>query len=406
MIALSLQQQVARARQASDQLFAILAPDALYQRPIAERHRLIFYLGHLEAFDRNLLAGQRVSRFPELDRLFAFGIDPTDGKLPNDAPQDWPDRQQVEEYLRHTRAEVDGLLAENSLQKQQVALEHRWMHCETLAYLFHRLPYAQKIPQTQESLDVPMIPKPQWRQVPAGATQLGQSSPTEFGWDNEFGAQTLEVPAFEMESLPVSNAAFLEFLEAGGYGQRELWSEGDWQWKEAAGIQHPGFWSRQSDGWRYQGMFAEIPLPLSWPVYVSHAEACAYARWRNLRLPTEAQFQRAAYAQPLDLSGANLDFRHWEPRPIGSDPSSDSSFGISELVGNGWEWTCTPFAPLPGFQAFDFYKGYSADFFDNKHYVLKGASARTAMCLTRPSFRNWFQPHYPHVYAKFRCVRP
>lgn len=405
MLTIDLQQQMSQARRASDNLFAILTPEALYQRPIAERHRLIFYLGHLEAFDRNLLASHLPSRFPELDRLFAFGIDPIDGQLPGDQPQDWPDRQKVEEYVQHTRAEVDQVLSQSPAQKQHVALEHRWMHCETLAYLFHRLPYDQKRALHQETPDGP-VPVAHWCQLPAGPTQLGLERGAEFGWDNEFSAQIVEVPEFAMESHPVSNAAFLEFVQAGGYNQRELWSERDWQWNQSVNLQHPGFWSPSDDGWRYQAMFASIPLPLSWPAYVSHAEASAYARWRGLCLPSEAQFQRAAYSQPLNLETANLDFRHWDARPIGSDPASDSAFGLSELVGNGWEWTCTTFAPLPGFEPFDFYKGYSADFFDDRHYVLKGASARTAMCLTRPSFRNWFQPHYPHVYAKFRCVRP
>ncbi|MBS2034489.1 SUMF1/EgtB/PvdO family nonheme iron enzyme [bacterium] len=405
MITLDLQQQMNQARLNSDQLFAILQPEALYQRPIAERHRLIFYLGHLEAFDRNLLAAEIPSRFPELDRLFAFGIDPVDGELPSDQPQDWPDREKVEQYVAHTRAEVDSLLNQSSQQKLQVALEHRWMHCETLAYLFHRLPYSHKQCLPQEQHDGPQL-QPQWRKIPAGGVQLGKKRSEGFGWCNEFEALQVDVPEFEIQSLPVSNGHFLEFIQAGGYQQRQFWSDADWQWKESVGLSHPGFWIANDQGWDYQGMFARIPLPLSWPVYVSQAEACAYARWRGWQLPEEAQFQRAAYGPgPLNLSSANLDFRHWEPQPVGSDPASDSAFGVSELVGNGWEWTCTPFGPLPGFEAFDFYKGYSANFFDGKHFVIKGASARTAMCLTRPSFRNWFQPHYPNIYAKFRCVR-
>lgn len=405
MITLDLQQQMNQARKNSDQLFDILRPEALYQRPIAERHRLIFYLGHLEAFDRNLLAPQLPSRFPQLDRLFAFGIDPVDGNLPTDQPQDWPLREKVEEYVAHTRAEVDSLLNQSSQEKLHVALEHRWMHCETLAYLFHRLPYECKRSLPQENAEGPEL-QPQWRKIPAGPVRLGRERSEGFGWCNEFGAQQLQVPQFEIESLPVSNARFLEFMQADGYSRREFWSEADWAWKESAAISHPGFWMANGSSWDYQGMFARIPLPMTWPVYVSQAEACAYARWRGLSLPQEAQFQRAAYGGgELDLSSANLDFRHWEPRTVGSDPASDSAFGVSELVGNGWEWTCTTFGPLPGFEPFDFYPGYSANFFDDKHFVIKGASARTAMCLTRPSFRNWFQPHYPNIYAKFRCVR-
>jgi formylglycine-generating enzyme required for sulfatase activity len=89
---------------------------------------------------------------------------------------------------------------------------------------------------------------------------------------------------------------------------------------------------------------------------------------------------------------------------VGTHPAGASAFGVQDLVGNGWEWTQTEFAPFPGFKPMSFYPGYSANFFDGKHYVMKGGSPRTAACMLRPSFRNWFQPHYPYVYATFRCV--
>ena len=101
----------------------------------------------------------------------------------------------------------------------------------------------------------------------------------------------------------------------------------------------------------------------------------------------------------------NFNFSSWSPDPVGATPGRASAFGIYDLVGNGWEWTSTPFAPFDGFEPFPFYPGYSADFFDGKHFVMKGASPRTAASLVRKSFRNWFQPHYPNVYATFRCVQ-
>jgi formylglycine-generating enzyme required for sulfatase activity len=127
-----------------------------------------------------------------------------------------------------------------------------------------------------------------------------------------------------------------------------------------------------------------------------------------MALPTEAQWQRAAIGV-ADASGGerldgNFDFRRWDPSPVNAAGSSRSDFGVEGLVGNGWEWTASVFEPLPGFQPSPFYRGYSADFFDGKHYTIKGGSPRTAACMLRPSFRNWFQPHYRYVYAGFRCV--
>jgi formylglycine-generating enzyme required for sulfatase activity len=135
-------------------------------------------------------------------------------------------------------------------------------------------------------------------------------------------------------------------------------------------------------------------------------------------LPSEAQWQRAAWAATEEQPGVdaalsrvhglregNFNFRRWDPSPVGGDPVGPGAFGVRGMLGNGWEWTSTLFGPLPGFDPFPFYRGYSADFFDNKHFVTKGGSARTAACMLRPSFRNWFQPHYPYVYAGFRCVK-
>jgi len=106
---------------------------------------------------------------------------------------------------------------------------------------------------------------------------------------------------------------------------------------------------------------------------------------------------------PVEELG-NFDFHSWDPVPVNAFSRNRSAFGVVGLLGNGWEWTSTPFAPFPGFRPFPFYSGYSADFFDGKHYVIKGGSARTAACMLRRSFRNWFQPHYQYVYAGFRCV--
>jgi formylglycine-generating enzyme required for sulfatase activity len=162
-------------------------------------------------------------------------------------------------------------------------------------------------------------------------------------------------------------------------------------------------------------MFSEIPLPPNWPVYVSFAEAGSIHAGGD-DSADRSQFHRAAFASALfgrtkvslgrepHAKYGNFDSGAWDPMPVDAHPPGESASGISGLVGNGWEWTRTPFAPFPGFQPFDFYKGYSADFFDNKHYVLKGGSARTSSTFLRRSFRNWFQPYYPNIYAGFRCI--
>jgi formylglycine-generating enzyme required for sulfatase activity len=232
--------------------------------------------------------------------------------------------------------------------------------------------------------------------IPGGVATLGQK-PGEFGWDNEFSEHPVTVSDFAIAKHKVTNGQYLEFVREGA--------------------PPPHFWTERNGEWFYRGMFAEIPLPLNAPVYVTHQEACRYARWKNATLPGEEQFHRAAYGTPSgdqrtypwgadrpDYTRGNFDFHHWDPVDVDSTPAGDSAFGVSQLVGNGWEWTATRFGPFPGFEPFSFYASYSRNFFDGEHYVLKGASPRTDACFARRSFRNWFRPDYPYVYASFRLA--
>ncbi len=434
---MQLQSRVAEARSRTDELFGIVRPEAIYDRPIPERHRIIFYLGHLETFDWNLLAQRAFGLagfHPTFDRLFAFGIDPVSGGLPDDQPRDWPARAEIEAYNNRLREALDAAIeqwshAPSSGHPQtslllEVAIEHRLMHAETLAYMLHQLPPERK--ELKRKVDQPARPaasvrriRPNTVQVPEGPATLGlRRAPGAFGWDNEFEAHTVDVPAFGMDAFPVTNGEFLKFVQSGGYRNRSLWRDEDWTWIESRQIQHPVFWRRNGNLWMVRGMFAEIRLPLDWPVYVSHAEASAYARWLGKSLPTEAQFHRAAYGapdgrersypwgeEPPAAHHGNFDFQRWDPVTVGAHPAGASAFGVEDLLGNGWEWTGTVLQPFEGFRPLAFYPGYSADFFDGKHFVMKGGSARTAACMLRRSFRNWFQPHYRYAYAGFRCVQ-
>jgi ergothioneine biosynthesis protein EgtB len=429
-----LLERIVDARRSSDALFDIVKQESIYERPIPERHRIIFYVGHLEAFDWNLLNESVFglkSVHPEFDRLFAFGIDPVGGGLPTDQPSDWPSLGVVSEYVRQVRAGLDEKLSSRILDSEMrtgdgfpletllnVAIEHRLMHVETLAYMLHQLPLQQKNRQASKPVPVDSAVEHRMIAIPEGVTKLGLARDSgTFGWDNEFEVHSVKVPAFEIDRYMVTNQQFEEFVNAGGYENPALWSEGDWDWKSASAVAHPVFWRKENNQWLYRTMFEEVPLPLDSPVYVSHAEAAAYARWALKSLPTEEQWHRAAYGSPDDVERAypwgrcapdsslgNFDLAHWDPAPVHAYPAGRSAFGVEGLLGNGWEWTSTKFAPFPGFQPFPFYRGYSADFFDGKHFVMKGGSPRTAACMLRPTFRNWFQGHYQYVYAGFRCV--
>jgi gamma-glutamyl hercynylcysteine S-oxide synthase len=426
-----------RNRDRSRQLFDLIDPSAYYSRPISLRNPIVFYEGHLPAFSLIALVKRGLGQpgvDERLERLFERGIDPdsVDSAVPRSgAGTEWPERSAVLAFGRLADAAIVGALerADFDLAGAQhramrrgeaifTALEHEAMHQETLLYMWHRLPHAQK--RAPGPVDYELGPAPQQSSVtvPAGVATLGaQPGAIPFGWDNEFGEQRVHVEAFAIDAHSVTNADYLAFLEDGGYTTREWWSDAGWKWREEESIVRPAFWLREDGRWLWRGMFENIPLPASWPVYVSWEEAAAFARWRGRRLPTEAEYHRAAFGTPSgeersfpwgdappDSTRGNFDFASWDPVPAGARPSGASAWGVHDLAGNGWEWTATVFGPLPGFESMASYPEYSADFFDGQHYVMKGASPATAKELVRRSFRNWFRPNYPYVYAKFRTV--
>jgi ergothioneine biosynthesis protein EgtB len=300
-------------------------------------------------------------------------------------------------------------------------LEHELMHQETLLYMLLQLPHDRK----RRPAGLP--PPPFGRgaparevEVPGGRVTLGAPRDGRFGWDNEFPEQETSVASFRIDVLPVRNAELLEFVNDGGYDDPRLWDEETWAWLRKRGQRWPGPWSLRGGEWLCRGLFEDLPLERAgdWPACVTWAEARAFARWRGGRLPTEAEYQRAAYGDPgreprahpwgeapPSAAHGNFGLRRWSPAPVGTHPAGASAWGVQDVVGDGWEWTATPFAPFPGFEPMRGYEGYSADFFDDRHRVLLGASWATPDALVRRSFRNWFQPHYPYVFAKFRCVR-
>jgi ergothioneine biosynthesis protein EgtB len=424
----------------TDQLFRIIKDSQMLSQPIVWRHPFIFYVGHLPAFAWNQIGCTILgwkSFNPYFDALFCRGIDPDvdtgECHWHPDIPEEWPSLKQVLDYRDKVRAAVVDSVAivprmsSSDVMAQdgrvfEMVLEHEYMHQETLLYMLQQLPLDKKC-RPQNGLRYSFQPALPSRpvEISAGAVRMGAKfGDVIFGWDNEFSETTLNVARFAIDSLPVTNGDFLDFVQCGAYADQRYWCAEDWRWQSSTGRSQPNLWSKQNGAWWYRTMFDLVPLSVvaSWPVYVSLAEARAYACWLGKRLPTEGEFHRAAFGAPQAQQSrnrwgdtvptprhGNLNFVAWSPTPVGSHPAGFSRWGVGELIGNGWEWTDTPFAPFPGFTPYmTAYPEYSADFFDGKHFVLKGGSWETAQELVRPSFRNWYQAHYPYVFAKFRCV--
>ena len=409
----------------TDRLFGFLSEEAWREQPIALRHPFVFYLGHLPAFAWNHLG--RGSFRPDFDRLFERGIDPVgvDSHVPRG---DWPGIEGILEYRDRVRRELTEALSDPAWPGDgetvvAMVVEHELMHHETLQYMVQELDHALKRrPAGWPALPEAVQARPSRSvEVPEGRATLGaRRGSIPFGWDNEFPEESVPVPAFGIDALPVTNLDFLDFVRDGGYADPRLWGEEDWAWRTRRCVNQPHSWTRERDGRRVHSLLEDVDFERAaqWPAAVSWAEASAYARWKGARLPTEAEWHRAARGTPSghdrrwpwgdDAPGGrhgSFHFRRASPLPVGSHPDGTSAWGVHELVGNGWEWTGSPFAPFPGFEPLRRYPGYSADFFDGAHFVLLGGSWATHEVLLRPSFRNWFQPHYPYVFSKFRCAR-
>jgi formylglycine-generating enzyme required for sulfatase activity len=408
----------ARMRARTRSLFALVDEAAYYERPIPLRNPIVFYEGHLPAFAVNTLVKKGLGR-PGIDEwleeIFARGIDPaTQAAASARGNPAWPSRDTVQQYAAAADSLLIDVITSADLERDDrpllrraqalwAILEHEDMHQETLAYMWHQLPYASKRRPPHYVTAPPRLarggPAPARARIPAGSVTMGTDlREAPFAWDNELPPHCAAVDAFTIDVHDVTNREYLEFVEA-------------------EGVAPPPFWEREHGQWYQRGMFERVVLPDAWPVYVTWAEANEYARWRGARLPTEAEFHRAAFGTPGgaerrqpwgdSVTGrvpANVDFRRWDPEPVGSHADGASAFGVHDLVGNGWEWTSTPFGPFNGFEPLPSYPEYSMEFFDGDHYVLKGASPVTPRTLLRRGFRNWFRPRYPYVYATFRCV--
>ncbi|MFZ5471548.1 MAG: ergothioneine biosynthesis protein EgtB [Myxococcota bacterium] len=238
-----------------------------------------------------------------------------------------------------------------------------------------------------------------------------------WAYDNERGGHEVQVPPFFIDRAPVTNAEYAEFIEARGYEDRRWWSPEGWSHRSSAGLQAPQFWFRAGRKWRRRRFAAVEEVPLDEPVqHVCWYEAEAYARWKGKRLPTEAEWEKAASwspegrkrfypwgETPPDKTRANLGQRRHSPAPVGTYPAGASAYGCLQMLGDVWEWTSSSFAPYPAFEAFP-YREYSAVFFGPKYKVLRGGSWATHPLAIRTTFRNWDLPVRRQIFSGFRCA--
>jgi gamma-glutamyl hercynylcysteine S-oxide synthase len=255
--------------------------------------------------------------------------------------------------------------------------------------------------------------------VPGGPFTMGTSTEP-WALDNERPAHLVDVPSFYLDTTPVSNAAYAEFIADGGYNQPRWWTAEGWEHRQRAGLQAPLFWQRDGAGqWLRRAFGVVEPVAPAEPVlHVCWYEADAYARWAGRRLPTEAEWEKAARHDPAsgrsrrypwgdadpDPVLANLGQRHLRPASVGSYPAGAAPSGARQLIGDVWEWTASDFLPYPGFVAWP-YREYSEVFFGSEYKVLRGGAFSADQVACRGTFRNWDFPVRRQIFAGFRTAR-
>ncbi|MEI5009526.1 ergothioneine biosynthesis protein EgtB [Streptomyces sp. NPDC058423] len=254
--------------------------------------------------------------------------------------------------------------------------------------------------------------------VPAGPFTMGTSAEP-WALDNERPAHHRQVDAFLIDTTPVTNGAFQAFVADGGYTDERWWAPEGWDQIRKHDIGAPLFWRREGGQWLRRRFGVTEPVPEDEPVlHVSWYEADAYARWAGRRLPTEAEWEKAARHDPASGRSrrypwgdedptpgrANLGQRHLRPAPAGAYPEGASPLGVRQLIGDVWEWTSSDFLPYPGFAAFP-YREYSEVFFGPGHKVLRGGSFAVDPVACRGTFRNWDLPVRRQIFSGFRTAR-
>ncbi|MDQ3466437.1 MAG: SUMF1/EgtB/PvdO family nonheme iron enzyme [Actinomycetota bacterium] len=240
-----------------------------------------------------------------------------------------------------------------------------------------------------------------------------------WAYDNERPARIVQLAAYWIDTTPVSVGSYRYFVEDGGYDDARWWTEDGWDWRCRSGKRSPAFWVRDGGTWLRRRFGRVEPLPDEEPVqHVCWYEADAYARWAGRRLPTEAEWEKAASwdpetgtkrrfpwgDEPPSAERVNLGQSRYRPAPVGSFPAGASAVGALQMLGDVWEWTASDFTGHPGFCTFP-YAEYSEVFFDAGYKVLRGGSWATDPLACRTTFRNWDYPVRRQIFAGFRTAR-
>lgn len=416
-----------------ESLFSIVEDEkAYFIKADPLRHPIIFYYGHTAVFFINKLKlakiiDQRID--PELESLFAVGVDEMSWDDLNDRHYEWPGLERVQAYRDEVYNVVNHLIDRLPLELPLtedsawwvilMGIEHENIHLETSSVLIRQLPFAsvQEKSEWKECEAVGAAPKNELLEVSAGGVSLGKNKEAKlFGWDNEYGTHHAQLPAFKAAKYLTSNAEFLAFMEDAGYSNESFWCEEGKAWKAYTQAQHPMFWKKTEKGYKLRTLSREIDLPLNWPVEANYLEASAFCKWKSqkegvpITLPTEDEYVRLrdesrvpSYLEWTQKGEtvANIDLEGFSS----SVPVDTHKHGrFYDVIGNVWQWSRTPMYPFEGFRVHPVYDDFTVPTFDGKHNLINGGSWISCGNLATQKSRYGFRRHF-YQHAGFRYVQ-
>ncbi len=411
-------------------LKSIINERAFYHNPDKLRNPLIFYLGHCAAFYINKLIGvdlltNRID--PELEILLSVGVDPA---TPDELKQSnidlrWPEVSRVWQYRDRVREVVMGVIEQapldfpihwdHPLWALIMGIEHQRIHFETSSMLLRQLPVneLERPENWQYAPSYGRADENRMIEIGAGEVEFGKPEDSSvYGWDNEYGYRKLKVKAFRVSQYMITNGEFKQFVDDGGYENRDYWDEESWRWKNAYGVKYPRFWLVDEKGdYQYRAMFDVLPLPLDWPVEVNHYEAMAYCRAQGneVRLMSEAEWNFITFGENKnhlsqdDCKDYNLNLKFCSPSPVGMLSNAKNVYGVYDLRGNVWEWLGDDFNAFKEFKPHHLYRDYSGPYFNSEHKMMLGGAWVTHGIQALAYYRNWFRPNF-YQHAGFRIA--
>jgi len=420
--------QLREARHRTRRLTEELSSSELMGPQIAIVNPMLWEIGHVGWFHEYWTLRHAHGRAPLIersDRLWDSSNVPHATRWQLDLPDRAGTFGYLADVLARQEDRLGGTVDEDTRYFYELAVRHEDMHVEALTYTRQTLSYASPTGLSEVGRpDAGAVegPWPGDAAVPGGTWRLGSSASDCFIFDNEKWAHETPLAPFRIARAPVTNAEFAAFVEAGGYGAREFWSDAGWAWRQQRNAERPVYWQPKRDGvWsarRYRDIEALAPhQPV---VFVSWFEAEAWCRWAGRRLPSEAEWEAAAIGKPTSdnarlanvrrrwpwgdaspmAAHANLDYAFDGPVDVAACAAGDSAFGCRQMIGNVWEWTASDFLPFAGFTA-DPYRDYSQPWFGDRK-VLRGGCWATSARIARPAYRNFFTPERNDVVAGFR----